>query len=68
MKCAVCKRFLSGLDAQRRAEYRLQPDGGLKVFGHGMPDGPLAAAAGQLVKVLHNGCYHAARKRAQRAG
>ena len=39
----------------------------IKVFGHGMPDGQLAAAAGQLVKVKHSGCYHAARKREQRA-
>ena len=32
-----------------------------------MPDGELAAAAGQLIKVKHAGCYHAARKREQRA-
>jgi len=52
---------------RRRAEFRLQPDGTVMVFGHGMPDGNLDKAAGQLVKVKHNGCYHAARKRAQRA-
>jgi hypothetical protein len=45
-----------------------QGDGTVKVFGPGMPDGPLAAATGQLEKVKHNGCYHADRKREERAG
>jgi hypothetical protein len=52
----------------RRAEFRLQGDGSVKVFGPGMPGGPLAAASGRLVKVEHNGCYWAAVKRERRAG
>jgi hypothetical protein len=55
VKCDFCHRPLSGQDAQRRAEYRLQGDGSVKVFGKSMPDGPLAAATGRLVKVRHSG-------------
>ena len=69
MKCSDCRKpIASGADSARRAEYRLQPGDRLRVFGHGMPDGELADAVGQLVAVKHNGCYHAARKREQRAG
>jgi hypothetical protein len=50
----------------RRAEFRLQPDGSVRVFGASMPGGPLVAAAGRLVKVEHNGCYWAAVKRERR--
>lgn len=68
MKCSDChKPITGGEQARRRAEYRRQGDGSVKVFGHGMPDGDLAAAAGQLVKVKHSGCYHAAKKREQRS-
>lgn len=66
MKCFICRKPISGGEqARRRAEYRQVGDA-VKVFGMGMPDGPLALASGQLVKVAHNGCYHAARKREQR--
>lgn len=69
MKCDTCHRPVrGGQEALRRAEYRRQPNGTVKVFGAGMPDGPLSAATGQLEKVKHNGCYHADRKRAQRSG
>ena len=69
MKCATClKPVAGGEQGRRRAEYRRQPDGTVKVFGRGMPDGELAQATGQLVKVKHNGCYHADRKRGERAG
>jgi hypothetical protein len=67
LKCDLCHRPLTGQEAQRRAEYRLQGDGSVKVFGKGMPDGPLDAARGQLVRVRHNGCYWAQAKREQRA-
>jgi hypothetical protein len=67
VKCDSCRRpFTSADQLRRRAEYRRQGDGSVKVFGHGMPDGELAQASGQLVKVKHNGCYHADRKREQR--
>jgi hypothetical protein len=36
------------------------------VFGPGMPGGPLALAAGRLIKVEHNGCYWAAVKHERR--
>lgn len=67
MKCADCRRPIgSGQDALRRAEFWLQPDTSIKVFGHSMPDGELSEATGQLVKVKHNGCYWAAWKRERR--
>jgi len=68
VKCNAChKPIAGGAEAKRRAEYRLQKDGSVKVFGHGMPDGELSEAAGQLTGVGHNGCYWAAFKREQRA-
>lgn len=68
VKCWICKKLIgSGEQFRRRAEYRLQGDGSEKVFGHGMPNGDLSRVAGQLVKVAHNGCYWADRKRVQRS-
>lgn len=67
MKCDDCHRPIGAAsEARRRAEFRLQPDSTLKVFGHGMPDGELSEASGQLIKVKHNGCYWAAVKRERR--
>jgi hypothetical protein len=69
VKCWLChKPVAPGQEARRRAEYRRQPDGSVKIFGTGMPDGDLAKVSGQLVKVAHNGCYWAAFKRERRAG
>jgi hypothetical protein len=69
VKCAICRKDIgSGEQARRRAEYRRQPDGSVKVFGRGMPDGELSEAAGQLTEVRHNGCYWAEVKRMRRAG
>ncbi len=67
IKCADCHQPITGEQAKRRAEYRLLPGDRLRVFGHGMPDGELATAAGQLIAVKHSGCYWSARKREQRA-
>ena len=68
MKCDNCRKPVgAGQEARRRAEFRRQSDGTIKVFGHGMPDGELSEAAGQLIKVQHNGCYWAAVKREQRS-
>lgn len=68
MKCSSCHKPLgSGADMARRAEFRRQKDGSVKVFGRGMPDGELSEAAGQVLEVKHNGCYWAAVKREQRA-
>ncbi len=43
-----------------------QADGSIKTYGHQMPDGPLAKAAGRLTHGWHNKCWHAARKREAR--
>jgi hypothetical protein len=68
VKCSICHRPVTGgQEAQRRAEFRQQPDGSVKVFGPGMPGGPLALASGRLTEVRHNGCYWAAIKRERRA-
>lgn len=66
MKCMTCRKDIAGGEQmRRRAEYRLV-DGVTKVFGLGMPDGPLEVASGQLTGAKHNGCYHADRKRERR--
>lgn len=43
-----------------------QPDGSTKIFGHLMPDGPLTAATGQLLRGWHSKCFHIVRKREAR--
>jgi hypothetical protein len=68
VKCDTCRKAIaSGTEFRRRAEYHRHPDGTVRVFGHGMPDGELADAVGQLVAVKHSGCYWSARKHEQRA-
>lgn len=63
MKCGVCRRDIRrGAEEQKRVEYHRQADGTVKVFGYQMPDGPLAAATGPLVKVIHSKHYWAAVK------
>lgn len=69
MKCAVCKRDIRrGMEEQKRVEYRQQGDGTVKVFGYQMPDGPLSAVTGRLVRVIHSKHYWAELKMAQRGG
>lgn len=48
-------------------EYRLV-DGEEKVFGHQMPDGPLSAATGPLVRVIHSLHYWQQLKEENRGG
>lgn len=68
MRCALCKLPVRrGAEEHKRVEYHQMPDQTVKVFGWQMPDGPLAAASGQLIKVLHSKCYWAAVK-AERRG
>lgn len=58
-----CQREIApGQDWRKRAEFRRQPDGEVKVFGEYMPDGPLAKATGTLVAVAHSKCYWGAQK------
>lgn len=67
MNCYWCSwPVKAGMEETKRAEFREQPGGGLKVFGVGMPDGPLVVAEGRLVKVEHNKCYWTATRRAER--
>jgi hypothetical protein len=57
-----CRRSILGPDIARRAQ--VHRDGtGLKVFGRGMPDGPLEAAEGLLVEVYHSKCWYSHIKR-----
>ena len=49
-------------------QYHRQRDGTVKIFGWGMEDGPLTAATGRLVKVIHSKHYWEAKKAAERGG
>lgn len=69
MKCSECKQVIKpGTEEAKRAEFRRQADGSVKVFGHQMPDGRLDEATGQLVRVLHSKEYWAEVKLARRGG
>ena len=65
----MCRRDIRrGAEEQKRAEYHRQPDGTVKVFGYQMPDGPLSAATGPLVKVIHSKHYWSTLKAENRGG
>lgn len=67
VKCADCKlEIRRGAEEHKRVEFRLMPDKSIKIFGWQMPDGPLTAAFGPLVKVLHSKCYWAGVKAKRR--
>jgi hypothetical protein len=69
VKCGQCKRDIRrGAEEQKRVEYRQQEDGTVLVFGYQMPDGPLSAARGRLVKVIHSKHYWANLKAESRGG
>jgi hypothetical protein len=69
MRCASCKRQIRrGVEEQKRVEYRRMPDGTVKIFGYQMPDGTLAEAHGQLVRVVHSVHYWAEVKAVRRGG
>lgn len=63
MICFFCHRPIRGSDTAQRYEWRLSPDrpGHPAVYGKG--ELPLAKAYGRLLKVAHNKCYHAEKKR-----
>ncbi len=68
MKCGICKRDIRrGVEQAKRVEYHLV-DGEEKVFGHQMPDGPLSAATGPLVRVIHSIHYWQQFKQGNRGG
>lgn len=60
MICFFCHRRISGADMQARYEWRIQ---GGEVIVYGKGEGDLKYATGRLVKVCHNKCYHADKKR-----
>lgn len=69
MRCATCKREIRrGVEEQKRVEYHRQDDGSVKIFGYQMPDGPLSAATGPLVRVIHSKHYWADTKDERRGG
>lgn len=67
MKCCACKRNIAaGVDATKMIVEYQQSDGTTKIFGYMMPDGPLAAATGQILRAWHHKHYHVERKREAR--
>ncbi len=68
MKCTSCKINIPAGSAAAKmiVEYQ-QPDGSTRFFGYQMPDGPLSAATGYILRGFHHKCFHALRKRAARA-
>jgi hypothetical protein len=68
MKCATCINEIKiGQEAAKRAEYREQTDGTMKIFGANMPDGSLDKATGRLVRAKHQKCYWSVEKKERRA-
>jgi hypothetical protein len=68
VRCAICKRQIRrGVEEQKRVEYRLS-GGKTRIFGYQMPDGTLAEAYGQLVKVIHSVHYWQQVKAERRGG
>lgn len=67
MRCTSCLRNVAaGVEAQKMiVEYR-QADGGLKLYGYMMSDGPLSAATGAMVRGWHFKCFWIAKKREAR--
>jgi hypothetical protein len=67
VKCCICKKAIaSGVDAQKAIVEYLQADGSTKIFGYMMPDGPLSAATGQILRAWHHKEFHVQRKREAR--
>lgn len=67
IKCCHCKgNIAAGVEAQKMIVEYVQPDGANKIFGYMMPDGPLSAATGRIVRAWHHKHYHIVRKREAR--
>jgi hypothetical protein len=67
VKCNVCKNNIpAGAAATKMIVEYAQPDGRTLIFGYMMPDGPLTAATGRILRGWHGKCYWAARKREAR--
>lgn len=67
MRCTSCLRNIAaGAAAQKMVvEYQL-PDGTTRLHGYMMPDGPISAASGVMVRGWHSVCYWVAKKREAR--
>ena len=68
MNCSfeACRRPISKADEPKRVEWRTGNDKGkftFRVYGRGMPDGPLSEAVGTLVMVFHHKCHFAHKRR-----
>lgn len=67
MRCTHCKgNIAAGADAAKMIVEYTQPDGSVKVFGFGMPDGPVSEATGRLLRAYHHKHFWVVRKREQR--
>lgn len=68
MRCFHCKRTIAaGAEAQKMIVEYQQRDQSVRTFGYLMPDGPLTAATGQILRGWHGKCFHIVRKRQNRA-
>lgn len=67
MKCHFCMTTISKGEMPKRIEYR-GPAVNPRIYGINMKDGPLTAAMGPLLKVLHSKCYWIVTKREERGG
>lgn len=68
-RCFSCQGVIRpGMEMAKRVEFWQQPDTTVKVFGENMPDGPLSAATGTLVRIQHQKEYWAQTKRGRRGG
>jgi hypothetical protein len=69
VRCCSCQRNVAaGVEAQKMIVEYQQSEGGSKLFGYMMSDGPLSAATGQMVRGWHHKCYWIAKKREARGG
>ncbi len=67
MKCCVCKNNIpAGAAAQKMIVEYEQADGSVLIFGYMMPDGPLTAATGRILRGYHGKCFWVVRKREAR--
>lgn len=64
LRCCVCLRNIAaGAEAQKMIIEYQQADGGLKLFGFEMPDGPITGATGAMVRAWHAKHFWMAKKR-----
>jgi hypothetical protein len=68
IKCNYCKKNIKkGSEERKHIQIRKQGEV-LRVFGEGAPDGPISAAAGQLIAAYHGKEYWIQVKLVRRGG